>query len=53
MKELHISTLDKGLPIGNNAPLIDTIDIDGENVNLIKLLEKYRGVLIDLFRGSW
>ena len=53
MKELHISTPEKGLYLGINAPLIDSIDIDGETVNLLKLLEKYRGVLIDLFRGSW
>jgi len=53
MKELNISTPDKGLSLGINAPMINVDDIDGENVNLLKLLEKYRGVLIDLFRGSW
>ncbi len=53
MTELHISTTNKGLPLGTKAPMIDEEDIDGDNVNLTKLLEKHNGVLIDLFRGSW
>jgi hypothetical protein len=53
MTESHISTAGKGLRLGSEAPKIDTQDIDGDSINLDKLLEKYRGVLIDLFRGSW
>jgi hypothetical protein len=53
MTELHISTPNKGLPLGTKAPMIDTKDIDGDNVNLTKLLKKHNGVLLDLFRGSW
>lgn len=53
MTELHISTPGKGLPLGSKAPLIDTEDIDGDIVNLTKLVSKHRGVLLDFFRGSW
>ena len=53
MTELHISTPNKGLPLGTKAPMIDADDIDRENVNLTKLLKKHNGVLLDLFRGSW
>ncbi|MBY8992596.1 MAG: hypothetical protein KGD58_17760 [Candidatus Lokiarchaeota archaeon] len=53
MTDLHISTPNKGLKVGTKAPLINTEDIDGENINLIELLKKFNGVLLDLFRGSW
>jgi len=53
MTELHISTPNKGLPIGSKASMIDTEDIDGDIINLAELLKKYKGVLLDLFRGSW
>lgn len=53
MTELHISTPNKGLSLGTKAPMIDTEDIDRENVNLAKLLKKYNGILLDFFRGSW
>ena len=53
MTELHISTLNKGLPLGTKAPMIDAEDIDGNTVNLTELLKKFSGVLLDLFRGSW
>jgi peroxiredoxin len=53
MTEIHDSTPNKGLSLGEKAPMIDTEDIDGENVNLNDLLNRFRGVLIDFFRGSW
>lgn len=43
MTNAHISTPNKGLQLGTKAPMIDTEDIDGESVNLIKLLEKHAG----------
>jgi len=42
-----------GLPVGTKAPLFDTVDLSGNEMNLTKLLEIYRGVLIDFFRGNW
>jgi hypothetical protein len=53
MTNLHISTPNKGLELGTRAPVIETEDIDGDNVNLIKLVDKHDGVLLDFFRGSW
>jgi len=43
----------KGLIVGTKAPLINTLDIYGNEVNLSKLLETYNGVMIDFFRGNW
>jgi hypothetical protein len=53
MTELHISTPNKGLPIGSKAPLIDAQDIDGNDIKLANLLINNHGVLIDFFRGGW
>ena len=53
MTDLHISTPNKGLPLGTKAPMIITEDIDGDPINLAELLKKHKGVLLDLFRGSW
>lgn len=43
----------KGLHVGALAPLFDTKDINGNDINLENLLEEYEGVLIDFFRGNW
>ena len=53
MTKLHISTPNKGLVLGTKAPIINTEDIDGDLINLDELLKKHKGVLLDLFRGSW
>ena len=42
-----------GLSVGNKAPLFDTVDLYGNEMILTNLLENYRGVLIDFFRGNW
>ena len=43
----------KGLTIGSKAPIIDTKDIYDGDINLDNLLEKYRGVMIEFWRGNW
>ncbi len=43
----------KGLQIYSNAPMIDTVDIYDNPINLSDLLGTYKGVLIDFFRGNW
>jgi len=43
----------KGLDLQIKAPLIDTINIYGNPINLNDLLKKFNGVLIDFFRGNW
>ena len=42
-----------GLSVGSIAPIFETVDIYGNEMNLMKLLESYNGVLIDFFRGNW
>lgn len=43
----------RGLALYSQAPIISTLDIYSNSVNLEKLLKTYNGVLIDFFRGSW
>jgi hypothetical protein len=42
-----------GLSVGSKAPLFDIEEINGNKINLIHLLNSYKGVLIDFFRGNW
>lgn len=44
---------DKGLSEGTTAPNIHTRDIYNNEINLNKLLEENKGVLLDFFRGVW
>ena len=53
MTEEHISNPKYGLQLGTKAPQIDTNDIFDNQINLIKILKEYRGVILDFFRGSW
>ena len=53
MKDVDEPQRPKGLTVGNEAPIIDTQDIYGDQINLSKLLEIYNGVMIDFFRGNW
>ena len=51
----HISKKfpEKGLPIGTEAPVIETTDIYGKEVNLTKILKEKDFILADFFRGTW
>lgn len=51
----HISKKfpEKGLPIGTEAPLFETTDIFGDDVDLKKILGEKDFILIDFFRGAW
>lgn len=42
-----------GLSLGDKAPLIDTLDVLDNEINLIEILKSNRGLLIDFFRGAW
>jgi len=42
-----------GIQINTKAPMINTIDIYENPINLNDLLQTYNGVLIDFFRGNW
>ncbi len=43
----------KGLSVGTKAPVIETQDVFGNDINLTNLLKNHRGVLIDFFRAAW
>ena len=43
----------RGLSLHSQAPPIKTIDIYYKPIDLADLLNKYNGVLIDFFRGTW
>ena len=43
----------RGLQVGDNAPLFEISDIEKKTVNLEKLLQDYQAVMLDFFRGSW
>ncbi len=50
---MTVSNSEKGLKTGNKAPMIDTVDIHGNQINLTNILQENRGLLIDFFRGAW
>ena len=50
---MTVSNSEKGLKTGSKAPMIDSVDIHGEKINLTGILQEYRGLLIDFFRGAW
>jgi len=59
-KVIYIMALDKdktqrprGLTLHSQAPIINTVDIYNNPVNLENLLKNHNGVLVDFFRGTW
>jgi len=50
---MAVSNSEKGLKTGTKAPMIDTVDIHGNKINLAEILQENRGLLIDFFRGAW
>ncbi|MBY9016811.1 MAG: hypothetical protein KGD68_14065 [Candidatus Lokiarchaeota archaeon] len=50
---MSVSNSEKGLMTGSKAPMIDTVDIHEKEINLTDVLQDYRGLLIDFFRGAW
>ncbi len=43
----------KGLSIGSSAPIIETKDVYNHEITLEVLLQRFKGVFIDFFRGVW
>ena len=43
----------RGLGLHSTAPMINTVDIYNNPVNLKELLQTHNAVLIDFFRGAW
>ena len=50
---MAVSNSEKGLKTGTKAPMIDTVDVHGNKINLAEILQENRGLLIDFFRGAW
>ncbi len=44
---------DERLPLDTNAPMIDTVDVFNNEINLTEILKENRGVIIDFHRGAW
>ena len=53
MTEEHVSNSIKGLSIGSTAPPIDTKDIYNNEISSNLLFLRFKGILIDFFRGAW
>jgi hypothetical protein len=53
MTEENVTKSNKGLSIGSNAPIIDTKDIYNNEIALNILFKRFKGILIDFFRGAW
>jgi hypothetical protein len=54
MSTEHTYPDDKGsLPLGSRAPKINGKDTEGNKIRLDKILNEYKGLLIDFFRGAW
>lgn len=53
MNEEDISNSSKGLSIGSTAPPINTNDIYNTEIAFDILFQKFKGILIDFFRGAW
>lgn len=47
------SNIEKGLPIGTEAPIIDTFDVFENKIILTELYKNYRGIFLDFSRGAW
>jgi hypothetical protein len=43
----------KSIPVGDNSPSIETVDVHDKLVNFSNLLETHDGILIDFYRGMW
>jgi peroxiredoxin len=53
MTEEDASSSKKGLSIGSSAPIIETKDVYNNEITLEVLLQRFKGVFIDFFRGAW
>jgi hypothetical protein len=53
MSDKEPSNSDERLPLDTNAPMIDTVDVFNNEINLTKILKENRGVIIDFHRGAW
>ncbi len=53
MSDKEPSNSDERLPLDTNAPMIDTVDVFNNEINLTEILKENRGVIIDFHRAAW
>ena len=53
MSDKETPKSEERLPLGTDAPIIDTIDVFNNEINLTEILKENNGVIIDFHRGAW
>ncbi|MHA2281927.1 MAG: hypothetical protein ACXAC5_13885 [Promethearchaeota archaeon] len=53
MSDGESSNSEERLPIDTDVPVIKTIDVFENQVNLTEILKENRGVIIDFHRAAW
>jgi len=53
MSDGETSNSEERLPIDADAPLIDTVDVFDNEINLTEILKENNGVIIDFHRAAW
>ena len=53
MSDKETPKSEERLPLEADAPLIETIDVFNNEINLTEILKEKNGVIIDFHRGAW
>jgi hypothetical protein len=53
MSDRGTSNSEERLPVDTDAPIIETVDVFEDEVNLLEILNENRGVIIDFHRAAW
>ena len=53
MSDGETSNSEERLPLDTDAPIIDTIDVFNNKINLTEILKENNGAIIDFHRGAW
>ena len=53
MSNGETSNSEERLPLDTDAPLIDTVDVFNNKINLTEILKENNGIIIDFHRAAW
>ncbi len=53
MSDGETSNSEERLLLNTDAPLIDTVDVFNNEINLTEILKEKNGVIIDFHRAAW
>ncbi len=53
MSDGETSNSEERLLLDTDAPLIDTVDVFNNEINLTEILKENNGVIIDFHRAAW